>query len=148
MVRSSVHRSTIITLHQDGVSSREIARRLGLCRSVVFKTIRRFKDLGTSKDRPGRERPRSVTTQENVKKVREKIRRNPERSTRRMAQEMDISRASMRRIVGKHLGMKPYKKNRSHLTTEATKIKRTSVMVFAGITADGKTPRSYSFRKA
>ncbi|CAD6185723.1 unnamed protein product [Caenorhabditis auriculariae] len=158
--------------------------------------------LRSSDDRDGlRGRPVTVTTPEAVKAVREKIRRTPERSVRKMAKEYEMSRESMRTIVKDKLKMIPYRmqkgafldqKNKtfrmkkarkllagtqdgSHLTTlftdekiftvEANKngqnhwiiatdyqsacekgkiLNKTShpasVMVFAGITADGKTP--------
>ncbi|CAD6184964.1 unnamed protein product [Caenorhabditis auriculariae] len=148
-----------------------------------------------------RGRPVTVTTPEAVKADREKIRRTPERSMRKMAKEYEMSQGSMRTIVKDKLKMIPYRmqkgaflnqknktfrmekarkllagtKDGSHLTTlftdekiftvEANKngqnhpiiatdyqsacekgkiLNKTShpasVMVFAGITADGKTP--------
>ncbi|WKX88140.1 hypothetical protein Q1695_008061 [Nippostrongylus brasiliensis] len=99
MVKRSCHRVTIIQLHRRGLSAREIHRRLGVHRSVIYRTIKRYKDLGTEADRPGRGRPAFVVTTDNIKKVRERIRRNPARSIRRMALEMDISDSSLRRII-------------------------------------------------
>ncbi|CAD6199278.1 unnamed protein product [Caenorhabditis auriculariae] len=145
--------------------------------------------------------PVTVTTSEAVKAVREKIRRTPERSMRKMSKEYEMSRESMRTIVKDKLKMIPYRmqkgaflnqknktlrmkkarkllagtKDDSHLTTLFTDEKiftvepnkngqnhriiatdyqsacekgkilnktshPASVMVFAGITADGKTP--------
>ncbi|RCN35309.1 hypothetical protein ANCCAN_18827 [Ancylostoma caninum] len=67
-------------MHLRGVKATAISRSLGIHRSVVYKTIKRYKDLGTENDRPGRGRPRTVATKSNIKKVRDKVRRNPARS--------------------------------------------------------------------
>ncbi|VDL79905.1 unnamed protein product [Nippostrongylus brasiliensis] len=69
MVKRSCHRVTIIQLHRRGLSAREIHRRLGVHRSVIYRTIKRYKDLGTEADRPGRGRPAFVVTTDNIKKV-------------------------------------------------------------------------------
>lgn len=66
MVKLCIRRSTIIALHQDGVSARKIARRLQLCRSVVYKMTGHLKELGTEQDRCILGRVRSITTQANV----------------------------------------------------------------------------------
>lgn len=124
MVKPSIHRQSIIDLHQRGVSARSIQNRLGVPRRTVFDTIARFKQLGTNKDRFGRGRKRSVVTKAAVKRVRERIRRNPERSVRRMSREMTISEPSMRRIVRKELKMKAFKKNKCQGLTNASKQKR------------------------
>ncbi|VDL80074.1 unnamed protein product, partial [Nippostrongylus brasiliensis] len=62
MVKRSCHRVTIIQLHRRGLSAREIHRRLGVHRSVIYRTIKRYKDLGTEADRPGRGPAFVVTT--------------------------------------------------------------------------------------
>lgn len=49
-----------------------------------------------------------------VKAVREKIRRNPQRSARKLASEHNISYTSMRRVLRYDLKLKPYKKKRRH----------------------------------
>ncbi|EYC39473.1 hypothetical protein Y032_0655g1201 [Ancylostoma ceylanicum] len=196
MVRPSIHRSSIIALYGRGVKAQAISQRLGIHRSVVYKTIKWYKTLGTENDRPRPGRPRTVATKSNIKKVRDKVRRNPARSVRRFSKEMGISRSSMMRIVKDYLKLKAYKRNKCHFLTEDAKKKRKdrcqkllrriqgglhrlivftdekvftveqafnkqndrvyarsqpncpverrshpkSVMVFAGITADGKTP--------
>ena len=44
-----------------------------------------------------------------IKRVREKLRRNPRRSVVKLAQEEGIGRTTMTNIVTKDLGCKPYK---------------------------------------
>ncbi len=52
---------------------------------------------------------RSVTTPENVQRVREALVRSPERSARRHANELRINRESVRRILRKELKFHSYK---------------------------------------
>lgn len=54
-------RAAIITLHQEGYASRQIAERLNVSKSTVNYTIRKFKDTGDLEDhsRPG---PSRITT--------------------------------------------------------------------------------------
>nr|CDJ96472.1 transposase [Haemonchus contortus] len=195
MVKPSCHRSAIITFHLQGISAREIHQRLGVHRSVIYRTIKRYRELGTEDDRSGRGRPATVVTTANLRRVRERIRRQPSQSAHKMSREMGINESSLRRIIRK-LGLKAYKKNKCQKLTDAQKEKRKersrellrrfgngrhlrilftgeklftveqvvnkqndrayavsnphatvgrsshpdSVMVFAGITADGKTP--------
>ena len=121
MVKPSIHRESIIHLHKNGLSEREISNRLTVRRNVLYKTIQRFNELGNSGDRSRRGRPPTVLTKTNVKMVADRIRRNPQRSVRKMSREMGISRTSLRRIAGEKLNLYAYKKARCPLLTEATK---------------------------
>ena len=123
-MKPSIHRQSIINLYKQRLSAREIHRRLGVRLNVIYKTIRRYTELGTDEDRSGRGRKRSVVTTPNIRKVREKFRRSAERSVRKMAKEMNLSEPSLRRIVKDHLKLKPYKKNKSPSFIDATRIKR------------------------
>ncbi len=55
-----------------------------------------------------------------MKRVREKVRRNPGRSIRKLAKE-NVAFSAMQTIVKKGLGMFPYKKVKIQLLSEATK---------------------------
>ncbi len=69
-------------------------------------------------------RRRFVRTASMVKRVRERIRRHPQRSARRMACQLGISDGLLRRIIKEDLGLKPYKKRKVHGLTDAQKEKR------------------------
>lgn len=200
MTKKSVHRDSIIDFYKQGIRQVDISRRLLVAKSVVSKTIARFKSLGSNLDRPGRGSKAKALTKSNVKKVRERLRYNAARkkatSQANMAKDLGISRRSVGRIVKEHLNMKAYKFSKSQFLTDASKKKREdrskqllnrfsgndyqnilftdekmftieqfvnkqndriysksqpnvsisrtghpkSVMVFAGITSDGKTP--------
>ncbi|KAI6659863.1 hypothetical protein LOD99_14203 [Oopsacas minuta] len=76
----------------------------------------------TDRRRPGR--PRTVRTFSKISRVSQRIRRNPSRSIRIMAKEIQISRESKRRIVRSDVQMKVYKLNKSQLLSEQNKNKR------------------------
>ena len=59
-------------------------------------------------DRPRTGRPRSVRTAARIKRIREKIRRNPARTIRKMAKEEGVNRESVRELVKYDLGLRPY----------------------------------------
>ncbi|KAI6659792.1 hypothetical protein LOD99_10647 [Oopsacas minuta] len=69
-------------------------------------------------------RPRSVTTQRLKKVLRERIRRNPRRSMRKMASELKISRRSIGRVVKRDLEMRSFKRKRVHHLSVLVKGKR------------------------
>lgn len=99
----------IIALHQKGKKQKEIASALNIAQSTVSKTIKRYKELGTTEDRPRSGRPVTATTKKNIKSVYDRIRYNPVRSMRKMSKQLKISEGSIRNIVHKHLGMRSYK---------------------------------------
>ncbi|CAD6195867.1 unnamed protein product [Caenorhabditis auriculariae] len=91
------------------MTNSEIGKKLKVSRVLVFRTAQRYRRLGTSDDMQRSGRPVTVTTPEAVKAVREKIRRTPERSVRKMAKEYKMSRESMRTVVKDKLKMIPYR---------------------------------------
>ena len=91
---------------------------------IIWRTLDRVKKTGTAEDRPGRGRKRQHRTPGIIKKIREKIRRNPKRSIRKMARDHDMSAATMWRLVRSDLRMKPFKLKASQLLSTATKTKR------------------------
>lgn len=66
-------------------------------------------------------RKRSVRTENLINRVREKIRRNCQRSARKLAQEHNISRTTMQRLLKDDLRMTAFKKKRGHGLTVAQK---------------------------
>ncbi|RCN45690.1 hypothetical protein ANCCAN_08258 [Ancylostoma caninum] len=70
MVKRSCHHFSIIEPNCESFLAREIHQRLGVHQSVIRRSVRRYKDLGTDDDRSGRGRHVSVTTTSNLGKVR------------------------------------------------------------------------------
>ncbi len=117
-------RDAVIALHKEGVSPSEIAKRLEMHLSTVWKQIKRYKELDTLDDRSRSERPVTATTKKNKEKIRSRIRRNPQRSMRKMAKDLQISEGSVRKIVKKQLKLHPYKLAKAHLLTDKMKGER------------------------
>lgn len=120
-------REAIVTLHRAGHTNSNIVdllKKSKVTYKVVYNAVKRYKETGSTSDRPRSGRPRTACTSDRIKRVREKIRRNPARSIRKLAREENVGYASMWGIVRDHLEMTPYKKIRLHLLSAMTKAKR------------------------
>lgn len=125
MTSEQQRRDLIIAAFEAGKSATAIAKifRGKIGRSTVFQTIKVFKESGTTLRKP-HQRVRPVRSPALIKRIREKIRRNPARSINKLAKEEAVSESFMRRAVRKDLQFIPYKKTRRHLLSEANKKKR------------------------
>lgn len=120
-------RNAVIALFLGKKSQIAIVRELKhlkINKSFVSRTIKRWNETGSVNDRPRSGRPKSATTKSTVKKVRERIRRNPRRSANQMAKEMEVSTGSMNSLLKKNLGLKAYKRQKVHeLTAKQKKVR-------------------------
>lgn len=114
-------RSLVKTHFDNGLPTAQIVRLVkahGIRKMFVYRTVNRLRETGSIVDRSRSGRPRTVRTEPRIKRVREKLRRNPERSVRRMAKEENVPRESMRELVKKDIGFRPYRKRKvAGLTT-------------------------------
>ncbi|KAK6046350.1 hypothetical protein COOONC_16144 [Cooperia oncophora] len=108
MVKPSPDRSAIVRLHKAGRPPATIAKHLGIHRSVVYRTLQRYRDLGGLQDRRRSGRPRTARTPKVVEAVRKRIEKRA-RSISTMARDMGISRKSMERVVHEDLKMYPHR---------------------------------------
>ena len=83
--------AAIIELHCTGKTKPEIVKLLKAPKSTVYHALRRFKELGTTEDRPLSGCPRTSRTPKMIKAVKARINRNPRRSMRKMAKDMNMS---------------------------------------------------------
>ena len=104
VVQRSCYRSAITGLHRQGFLAREIHESVGVHLSVIYRSIKRYKELGTESDRSGRGRRVTVTTTTNLRKERERTRREPSRSVRRMARKMVIKEDELLPWTNAHFG--------------------------------------------
>lgn len=79
-----------------------------ISKSGVQKTIQRFEETGSVKDRPKSGRPTTATDEENSLDVLLSVGENPHVSTNFVSQSVEISRRSVGRVLHKH-GYKAYK---------------------------------------
>ena len=84
-------RIAIVELYKWGKSSRDIVKSLNVNRMLVWRTLKRFKETGEFTNKPGQGRPRTARISKLIKSTREKLRRNPKRSLRKLAKEAKVS---------------------------------------------------------
>ena len=120
----AVHRNIVIKFHKQGESNSSIAKRLNMNRTPVWKIVKKLKETGTTLDKPGRGRKRTVHTLKLVKNTREKLRRIQRRSHRKLAPQANVSNSTMYRVMKDDLGKKPYKTLHRHELTQHHKIMR------------------------
>lgn len=94
MMKRSCHRASLVVLYCQCFSAHDIHHRLGIHRSVIYRSIRRYEDLGTEGDRTGSGRHVFVTTTDNTRMLRQRISRNPARSVRRMSRVVEMEKRS------------------------------------------------------
>ena len=104
-----IKREAIIELYHVGTSISKIIKQLKVSKSTVYDVVSRYKKLGNTKDRPKSRYPCSCCTKNNIKVVHERVRRNPKRSIRKMAQDMIMDPKSMRTIIKIDLKLSPLK---------------------------------------
>ncbi|XP_053985484.1 uncharacterized protein LOC128879934 [Hylaeus volcanicus] len=111
----------ILTLHQLGNRYCDIARTLGIDKSNVRRTIKRFEELGHTRRRSGSGRKRTIRTAKNRKLIRDRVNRNSRVSMRKIARECRISDRSVRRMTKEDLNLKPYKLQKVQFLTAENK---------------------------
>ena len=88
----------IIETHcHKGLSAAKIFKVLKgtVSRSDVYKAIKRFRETGSCLSKVRSTPEKSVRTKKLFKNIREKLRQNPQKSTRKLAQEAHVSRSTM-----------------------------------------------------
>lgn len=108
----SERRAAIAQLWRAGYKQCEIFKLLrnnGESRQNIYNVVKSLTERGTTDRRPGSGRPRSVRTKQLIKRVRERLRRNPQQSLRKMAVSLNRNRETIRLVVKKDFGFRPYK---------------------------------------
>lgn len=117
-------RAAILKMLDRGQSHKDIIKALGVSRTFIWRTKKVFQETGKISRKPGQGRKRTVRTPRLAKAIAAKVRRNPARSMNKLAQEYNVSRSTVMRVVKEDLGMRPYKHRQKQLLSEATKDKR------------------------
>ena len=117
-------RTIVLELLSRQKSPTSIARDLGISRQAVYNIKKRFDNRGTVKRKPGSGRKRSVRTKAMVKAVKGRILRNPVRTIRGIARDMNVHETAVRRAVKFDLGAKSRARRKKHLINNNTKAKR------------------------
>ncbi|KAI6651345.1 hypothetical protein LOD99_5311 [Oopsacas minuta] len=117
-------RSAVIELHKNGHSNSETVKSLKTNKMFVSRTIFRFLETGSIQDRSRKGRKRTVRTSTLRKNVKRRISRNPGRSMRKLAKEINVARESMRLMVRNELAMSSYKFQKKQLLSVKNKKER------------------------
>ena len=115
-------------LHSKKFSPAAIIKRLeglSICDRKVRRVCKRLSEGRLADNRHLSGMRRTVRTPAMIKRVQERIRRNPQRSIKLMSKQLNASARSIHRIVKEDLGLKPYKKRKLHGLTEAQEKNRT-----------------------
>ena len=101
-------RYRVVFLHAQELSSREIATDIGCSQQTVLKLLGKYDETGSVRDRPKSGRPRSARTAQNISACRHESRkgltaRSPIKSTRKLANQLGISKGSVTNIYLKDL---------------------------------------------
>jgi transposase len=120
-------RNLILKLHLQGQRNVDIWNRLKplkINKRFIERTLQRYKNTGTvdCKKKPGKKR--SVRTSGTIKIIRERIRRNPATSARKLARNLNIPKTTVLRVLHEDLKLKAYKKQKVHGLSAAQKLAR------------------------
>lgn len=95
-------------------------------RRTIIRLVAKFRETGSvanaNKGHSGR--PRSVKTPNNIQNLRDRLEKSPRKSTRRLSQEVGISRSSVLRILHDDLKLFPYKIQLLQSQTDRNKAER------------------------
>uniref|UniRef100_A0A7I5E9K0 DDE_3 domain-containing protein n=1 Tax=Haemonchus contortus TaxID=6289 RepID=A0A7I5E9K0_HAECO len=111
-------------MYRRGSSVSEISNMLKLHREQVHRVIKRFEETGKIENRPRGRPERTARTSALRKAVKDKLRRDPERSMRKLAKEHNVSNSTMQRLVKEDIGLYPYKIAKGQRLTEEMKASR------------------------
>jgi Asp-tRNA(Asn)/Glu-tRNA(Gln) amidotransferase C subunit len=103
-----------------GKEVQEISQELGCHYSTVYRAKQTWLDPPKVR-KPGSGRKPTVTTPALIRSIDTKIKRNPNRSMRKMAREGNVSEFTVRKIVKNVLKAKSRAKLKRHLLTEKTR---------------------------
>ncbi len=116
--------AAVLKMINRGYSQAAIIKALGVSHTFIWCTKKVFMETGSTSRRPGQGHKRTARTPQLVKALSAKIRRNPACSMNRLAEEHNVSRVTMQRVVKEDLRMQPYKHQKKQLLSEATRNKK------------------------
>ena len=95
-------------------------------RNTIKNLVEKFRDSGsvTNNNKGHSGPPSTATTPDHVQDVRAHLEQSPRKSTRRLSQEVGISRTSVRRIIHRDLKLFPYKVQVLQAQTQVNKDQR------------------------
>ena len=117
-------RAQIAAPMQAGHSVRSVPKQLGFAIKTANKIMKCLKETVTVSMKFMSGRTRHVRSKMLVDIVHKMVFRNPRRSMRKLARDLDFSPKMIRRIINDDFSIKPYMMQRRHLISAASKEKR------------------------
>ncbi|CAF3331590.1 unnamed protein product [Rotaria socialis] len=110
----------VLSKYENGDSATQIFHDLigAVSRKTIFNWWKMIREIGSIDMFTSSGRPRIFRTKKTIQKVKNRLKR------RKLAQELAISRTSVRRVLKDDLGLRLYKKRIVPLMTDAQKAKR------------------------
>lgn len=105
-------RPAFVYLHDIGRSVSDIAKFFNVTRTFISTAVQRYRTSGSNKNKRGSGRRRTARSEDNVLAAGLELALNPStkvNSTRKLANSLNISRTSIRRILKTDLSLHPYK---------------------------------------
>lgn len=137
-------RNSVIALFLAGKPQPTIVRELqhlNVNKVFVYRTIKRYNDTGSIGKRNNGGPRRTATSSEMVRKVKKRIVRNPKQSANKLARDLNVSAASVRRMLKIDLQLKPYKIQKvQDLTPAQKKTRLERARVLKALAASGDLP--------
>ena len=108
------------------VFRREFPGRKTPCRKTIKQIVQKFRNTGSvvNENKGHSGWYVAVRTRANVQTLRKHPQQSPQKSTRRLSQEVDISRTTVQRIIHNDLKLFPYKVQILQQQTDANKEER------------------------
>lgn len=113
-------RAAIIYHYENGkrkIEMFKVLKKLNLDYNLVNRTIKRFQETGSTKKCKRKNPTRPKRTPAMLKELKETIRRNPGRSLKKLALQMNVSRQTIKRALKIDLGLKALKRGNCHMLT-------------------------------
>jgi len=116
----------VLSKYENGESATKIFHDLQgvISRKTIFNWCKMIRETGSIDLATSSGRPRIIRTKKMVQKIKNRLKRKKRVSSRKLAQELDISKTSVLRVLKDDLGLRPYKKRIVPLMTDAQKAKR------------------------
>ena len=121
-------KSVVLTQRQ---FRRDFLRKNPPSRLTIRCLLEKFRETGSvgDKNKGHSGRPRSSRTDNNIEALRQRLEESPRKSTRRLSQEVDLSRTTVRWIMRQDLNLFPYKIQILQAQTAANKEERQNFCV-------------------
>jgi transposase len=115
---------SIINLLHAGMAVPDICQKLGVPMSTVYYVKKKFETTGLTGRVPGQGRKRTARSKANVAKIKAKFRKDPTKSMRQVARELEIHERQVRQVVKVEMKAKSRARVQKHLINNMSKEKR------------------------